>query len=71
MFSFCYILVREGEKNLSVEATFVANHRISEQPCATRAAMELLPRFIPSTIPAAIASTFLRAPAISTPVTSL
>jgi len=37
----------------------------------TRAAIELLPRFIPSTIPAAIASTFLRAPAISTPVTSL
>lgn len=33
--------------------------------------MELLPRFKPSTIPAAIASTFFNAPAISTPVTSL
>lgn len=33
--------------------------------------MELLPRFNPSTIPAAIASTFFSAPAISTPVTSL
>lgn len=51
--------------------TFVDNHRISEQPCATRAAMELLPRFRPSTIPAAIASTFFNAPAISTPITSL
>lgn len=51
--------------------TFVDNHRISEQPCATRAAMELLPRSKPSTIPAAIASTFFSAPAISTPVTSL
>ena len=51
--------------------TFVDNHRISEQPCATRAAMELLPRFKPSTIPAAIASTFFSAPAISTPITSL
>eukprot|EP01018_Ginkgo_biloba_P004503 Gb_40057 [translate_table: standard] len=50
---------------------FVASHRISEQPCATRAAIQLLPRFIPSTIPAAMASTFLSAPAISTPVTSL
>lgn len=51
--------------------TFVASHLISEQPCATRAAMQLLPRFIPSTMPAAIASTFFKAPAISTPVTSL
>lgn len=56
---------------MKIRFTFVANHRISEQPCATRAAIELFPRFIPTTIPAAIASTFLSAPAISTPVTSL
>lgn len=57
--------------SLKREGTLVASHLISEHPCETRAALELLPRFIPSTIPAAIASTFLRAPVTSTPVTSL
>lgn len=51
--------------------TFVASHLISEQPCATKAAIQLFPSSIPSTIPAAIASTFFSAPVISTPVTSL
>lgn len=56
---------------IKVSHTFVANQRISEQPWATRAAIQLFPRCMPSTIPAAIARTFLSAPAISTPVTSL
>mmetsp|Transcript_35403 Transcript_35403/g.56930 ORF Transcript_35403/g.56930 Transcript_35403/m.56930 type:complete len:354 (+) Transcript_35403:195-1256(+) len=48
-----------------------ASHRISAHPCATSAAMALLPRFKPSTIPAAMASTFFSAPDISTPTTSV
>lgn len=59
------------ERVVGFAPIFVANHRISEQPWATRAAIQLFPRLIPSTIPAAIARTFFRAPAISTPVTSL
>mmetsp|Transcript_30526 Transcript_30526/g.75882 ORF Transcript_30526/g.75882 Transcript_30526/m.75882 type:complete len:232 (-) Transcript_30526:313-1008(-) len=48
-----------------------ASHRISAHPCATSAAMALLPRLRPSTMPAAMASTFLSAPDISTPTTSV
>ncbi len=48
-----------------------ASHRISLHPCATSAAMALLPSSSPSTMPAAMASTFLSAPAISTPMTSV
>lgn len=59
------------ERVVGFAPIFVANHRISEQPWATRAAIQLFPRLMPSTIPAAIARTFFRAPAISTPVTSL
>ncbi len=49
---------------------FSANHRISIHPCAITAASALFPNPIPSTIPAAIASTFFKAPHISTPTTS-
>mmetsp|Transcript_3990 Transcript_3990/g.10191 ORF Transcript_3990/g.10191 Transcript_3990/m.10191 type:complete len:223 (+) Transcript_3990:1121-1789(+) len=49
----------------------VASHLISAAPCATRAERALLPRPKPSTIPAAMATTFLSAPQISTPTTSL
>mmetsp|Transcript_32159 Transcript_32159/g.76775 ORF Transcript_32159/g.76775 Transcript_32159/m.76775 type:complete len:255 (-) Transcript_32159:455-1219(-) len=48
----------------------VANHRISALPCVTRADMALVPRPSPSQMPAAIARTFFRAPATSTPRTS-
>mmetsp|Transcript_10976 Transcript_10976/g.26054 ORF Transcript_10976/g.26054 Transcript_10976/m.26054 type:complete len:283 (+) Transcript_10976:327-1175(+) len=47
-----------------------ASQRISAQPWTTSAAWALCPRSIPSTMPAAMASTFLRAPQISTPTTS-
>ncbi len=49
---------------------FSASQRISEQPCVTRAAMVLCPSSRPSTMPAAMASTFLREPHSSTPITS-
>ena len=42
-----------------------------EQPCATSAAMAFWPSPMPSTIPAAIASTFFSAPQTSTPITSV
>mmetsp|Transcript_37842 Transcript_37842/g.87618 ORF Transcript_37842/g.87618 Transcript_37842/m.87618 type:complete len:254 (-) Transcript_37842:472-1233(-) len=45
----------------------VASQRISALPCVTRADIALVPSPSPSQIPAAIARTFLRAPATSTP----
>ena len=48
-----------------------ASHRISAVPCATRAESALFPSPSPSTIPAAMATTFFSAPPISTPITSL
>lgn len=48
----------------------VASHRISAQPWDTSAAIALGPSSRPSTMPAAMASTFFSEPQISTPITS-
>mmetsp|Transcript_44516 Transcript_44516/g.110804 ORF Transcript_44516/g.110804 Transcript_44516/m.110804 type:complete len:200 (+) Transcript_44516:77-676(+) len=59
------------EKVDALAPIFLPNRRISIAPDVTMPLIALVPRSSPSHIPAAMARTFLTAPPISTPITSL
>lgn len=65
---------REGSPaplELTQHSSFCSTQQLQKKhTCATSAAMALGPRSSPSTMPAAMASTFFREPQISTPMTS-